>query len=148
MGLNKVALIGNLGRDGELRYTQSGQAVMNLSVATNEFYKKDGEQVKHTEWHRCIVWGERAEKAAPLYTKGKQVYIEGRLRTRQWEDKDGVPRYTTEIMATNHQLLGPAPAGRPDSAPPVGDEDLPSAGDQFRAQENQASEDPNDDIPF
>ncbi len=106
-GLNKVMLIGNLGKDPEIRYTQSGQAVVNFSIATSRQWKdKDGEFRKETEWHKIIAWGKLAEICDQYLVKGKQVYIEGRIQTRKWEDRDGVTRYTTEIVADQMLMLG------------------------------------------
>ena len=107
-GVNKVILIGNLGRDPELRYTQSGQAVCNFTLATTESWtdKGSGDKVEKTEWHRIVVWGATAEAAAKYLAKGRSVYIEGKLQTREWEDKEGHKRQTTEIVAQNVTFLG------------------------------------------
>ena len=106
-GVNKAILIGNLGRDPELRYTQSGQAVTNFSLATSENWTdKNGERTEKTEWHRIVAWGKTAELCAQYLSKGRPVYIEGRLQTRDWEDKEGVKRQTTEIVANTVQFLG------------------------------------------
>ncbi|MEM1057200.1 MAG: single-stranded DNA-binding protein [Bacteroidota bacterium] len=106
-GVNKVILVGNLGQDPELRYTGSGTAVCNFSLATTESYKdRDGNQVENTEWHRVVAWARLAEICGEYLKKGRQVYIEGQLQTRQWEDKDGNTRYTTEIKAREMQMLG------------------------------------------
>lgn len=106
-GVNKVILIGNLGQDPELRYTGSGTAVCNLSIATNETYKdRDGNLVEKTEWHRVVTWDRLAEICGEYLSKGRQVYIEGSLQTRSWEDQDGNTRYTTEIKAREMQMLG------------------------------------------
>jgi len=105
--VNKVILIGNLGRDPELRYTQGGQAVTNFSVATTEkFTGRDGQQQERTEWHRIVVWGKQGENCAQFLSKGRSVYIEGRIQTREWEDKEGNKRTTTEINAQRVQFLG------------------------------------------
>jgi single-strand DNA-binding protein len=105
--VNKAILIGNLGRDPELRYTQNGQAVANFTLATNETWTdKSGERVERTEWHRIVVWGKMAESCGQYLSKGRTVYIEGRIQTREWEDKDGNKRYTTEINAQTVQFLG------------------------------------------
>jgi single-strand DNA-binding protein len=105
--LNKVMLIGNLGKDPEVRYTASGQAVAGFSLATSEKYKdKSGEWVDKTEWHNITLWGKLAEIAKEYLTKGKTVYIEGRLQTRKWQDRDGRDRYTTEIVGDKMQMLG------------------------------------------
>ena len=132
--VNKVILIGNLGRDPELRYTQSGQAVANFTLATSErFANKSGEQQERTEWHRIVAWGKTGELCAQYLSKGRSVYIEGRLQTREWEDKEGQKRSTTEIVAQNVTFLGSPrggqgggggepPRGEPSSAPPASDE--------------------------
>ncbi len=105
--LNKVILIGNLGKDPELRYTGSGQAVVNFSLATSERWQgKEGDQQERTEWHRIVVWGPQGEMCSKYLKKGRQIYLEGRLQTRQWEDKDGQTRYTTEINASRVLFLG------------------------------------------
>src|SRR5687768_8390593 len=106
-GLNKVLLIGNLGMDPELKYTQGGQAVLRLRLATTERYgNKAGERQERTEWHTVVVWGNRAEALNKILHKGRTIYVEGRLQTRQWEDKDGGKRSTTEIVANQILLLG------------------------------------------
>ena len=105
--VNRVTLVGNLGRDPELRYTQSGQAVANFTLATNEKWKdKEGNSQERTEWHRIIVWGKSAENCAQYLQKGRSVYIEGRLQTREWEDREGNKRTTTEVVAQAVQFLG------------------------------------------
>lgn len=107
--VNKVILIGRLGTDPEIRYTGSGSAVANLSLATSENWKnKDGGKEERTEWHRVVAWGKLAELAGQYLSKGRQVYIEGRIQTRSWDDKDGQKRYTTEVVATAIQFLGGA----------------------------------------
>ena len=106
-GVNKVILIGNLGADPDLRHTPSGTAVSNLRLATTEvFSTREGEKNKRTEWHRVVAFGRLAEICNQYLKKGRQVYIEGRLQTREWEDKNGDKRYTTEIVATNMTMLG------------------------------------------
>jgi single-strand DNA-binding protein len=105
--VNKVILVGNLGRDAELRYTPGGAAVATLNMATTEVWNdKGGQRQEKTEWHRVVLWGKQAESLSEYLTKGKQIYIEGRLQTRQWDDKDGNKRYTTEIRADRVTLLG------------------------------------------
>lgn len=104
--LNKVQIIGNLGKDPELRYTQSGTAVASFSVATTEKYKnKGGEWEEKTEWHNVTLWGKLAEIAGEYLQKGKTVYIEGKLQTRKWQDRDGNDRYTTEIVGEKMLML-------------------------------------------
>ena len=110
--VNKVILVGNLGRDAELKYTSGGTAVATLNMATTETWKdKSGDRQDKTEWHRIVLWGKTAEKLAEYLTKGKQVYIEGRLQTRQWDDKDGNKRYTTEVVGDKVVLLGGGSGG-------------------------------------
>ena len=105
--VNKVILVGNLGRDPELRYTQTGQAVANFSLATTDrFSTKDGDKQERTEWHRIVVWGRTAENCAQYLSKGRSVYVEGRLQTNEWEDKEGQKKKTTEIVAQLVQFLG------------------------------------------
>jgi single-strand DNA-binding protein len=143
--VNKVILIGNLGRDPELRYTQGGQAVCNFTLATTERFggRDGGTPQERTEWHRIVVWGKQAENCAQYLAKGRSVYVEGRLQTRDWEDKDGNKRRSTEITAQAVQFLGgprgsgggsPASAGAPsgysepaaqDAPPPPPDDDIP-----------------------
>jgi single-strand DNA-binding protein len=144
-GVNKVIIVGNLGQDPETRYMPSGSAVTNFTVATNESWKdkQTGEQKDRTEWHRIAMFGRLAEIAAEYLRKGSQVYIEGKLRTRKWQDRDGKDRYTTEIIADEMQMLGgrggggsapmssdTASASVPAGAPPPPDGDF------------------DDDIPF
>mgnify|MGYP001456294444 CR=1 FL=1 len=105
--INRVILVGRLGRDPEMRQTGTGTPVVNFSVATDRVWKnKNGEQEKQTEWHKIIAWGRLAEICNEYLTKGKQVYIEGRLQTNEWEDKDGNKRYTTEVVANEMKMLG------------------------------------------
>lgn len=105
--VNKVILVGHLGSDPEVRYTQGGAAVASFTVATNESYTdKSGQRQDKTEWHRIVAWGKTAELCGEYLQKGRQVYLEGRLQTRQWDDKEGVKRYTTEIVAQTVQFLG------------------------------------------
>lgn len=136
--LNKVMLIGNLGKDPEVRYTASGQAVASFNLATSEKFKnKNGEQEERTEWHRITLWSRLAEIAGEYLSKGKTVYIEGRLQTREYE-KDGIKRYTTEIVGEKMQMLSPkgersggdAPSaqrsgGATYDEPPFQDDDIP-----------------------
>jgi len=110
--VNKVILIGRLGKDPEMRFTPSGKAVTNFTIATNEYWMdQSGEKQERTEWHRIVTWGKLAENSAKLLAKGKHVYVEGRIQTRSWDDKDGNKRYTTEIVANNMQILGPMESG-------------------------------------
>ncbi len=104
--LNKAIVIGNLGKDPEIRYTAGGQAVANMTIATNERWTdKEGAKQERTEWHRIVVWGRQAENCNQYLKKGRQVYVEGRIQTREWEDKEGQKRYTTEIVASNVLFL-------------------------------------------
>ena len=138
--VNKVILIGNLGRDPEVRYTQTGTAVANFTLATNEVWNdKSGERQERTEWHRIVVWGKQAEIAREHLSKGKQVYIEGSIQTRQWDDREGHKRTTTEIKAQRLIMMGRAEAGenRMNAAAPPPD----AAGDE-------PGPPPDDDIPF
>ena len=149
--VNKVILIGNLGRDPELRYTQSGQGVANFTLATNERWRdKDGNNQERTEWHRIVVWGKQAESCAQYLQKGRSVYVEGRLQTRDWEDREGNKRQTTEITALTVQFLGGrgggAPAGAPGGAPGGGPGDGP--GDGSGGAPGPEGPPPGDDIPF
>jgi len=106
--INKVILIGNLGRDPEVRYTANGAAICNITIATSRNWKdkNSGEKMEETEWHRVVFYDRLAEIAGEYLKKGRSVYVEGRLKTRKWQDKDGVEKYTTEIIADNMQLLG------------------------------------------
>ena len=145
-GLNKVMLIGNLGRDPELRYTQSGQAILNMRIATNEsFQNRDGERQERTEWHSVILWGKRGEALGKILSKGSQLCIEGRLQTRSWEDKEGKKRYTTEIVAVNVILLGGRGGGGGQSfdepPPPSDDMNMGGGGGGGGGADD-------DDIPF
>jgi single-strand DNA-binding protein len=107
MSVNKAILVGNLGTDVELRYTPNGTAVANFPIATSEVYKdKDGNRQEKTEWHNIVVWRQLAEICGKYLHKGKQIYIEGKLQTRKWQDKNGIDRYTTEIVADTMQMLG------------------------------------------
>src|SRR5215212_719919 len=111
--VNKVILVGNLGRDSELRYTPGGAAVATLNLATTEVWNdKAGQKQEKSEWHRIVLWGKQAESLQEYLTKGKQIYVEGRLQTRQWDDKDGNKKYTTEIKADRITLLGGGGGGR------------------------------------
>ena len=116
--VNKVILVGHLGRDPEVRYTEDDKAIANISVATSESWKdKSGEKQEKTEWHRVAFFGKLADVVGQYLVKGSQVYVEGRLQTRKWQDKDGQDRYTTEIIADRMQMLGGKPQGQPESTP-------------------------------
>lgn len=105
-GINKVILVGHLGKDPEVRYLEGGVSVASFPLATTETYNKDGRKVEQTEWHNIVLWRSLADVAAKFLQKGKLVYIEGKLRTRSFEDKEGVKKYTTEIVAENFTMLG------------------------------------------
>ena len=124
-GINKVILVGNLGQNPELRYTPNGIAVCTLRIATSESYtdRASGERITNTEWHNVVLWRGLAETAGKYLKTGSQCYIEGKLKTRQWQDQQGQNRYTTEVVADVMQLLGPAPGrdnsqGAPAHKPP------------------------------
>ena len=133
--LNRVLLIGNLGADPELSYTPSGTAKATVRLATHEVWtNKSGEKGERTEWHRVIAWGRLAEICGEYLTKGRQVFVEGRLQTRSWEDRDGNKRWTTEIVATNMQMLGSprtAPSETGPSSPSLDTPDLPEKDDDI-----------------
>jgi len=129
--INKAILIGNLGADPEVRYTQNGTAVANFNLATTETWTKEGSKEEKTEWHRIVAFGRLGEICGEYLSKGSKVYIEGRIQTRQWEDKDGNKRYTTEIVAREMKILTPRGAGTGstgayDEEPPLPE---PSMGD-------------------
>lgn len=107
-GVNKAIIVGTLGKDPDIKYTAGGSAVVNVSVATNESWKdkKTGENIEKTEWHRIVIFGKLAEIAAQYLRKGQQVYFEGKIQTRKWQDQGGVDRYSTEIVANEMQMLG------------------------------------------
>jgi single-strand DNA-binding protein len=144
-GINKVILIGRLGSDPEVRYTPSGVAVANFNIATSEEWKdKDsGEKRERTEWHRIVAWRRLGEICGEYLSKGRQVYVEGRLQTRDWEDRDGNKRYTTEIVATDIQFLGTRDSS--ETARPGGTSGGTSSAD-FQGIPAQGPGD--DDIPF
>jgi single-strand DNA-binding protein len=112
-GINKAIIVGTLGQDPDVKYTASGSPVVNISVATNENWKdkQTGEAQERTEWHRIVIFGKLAEIAAQYLKKGSQVYFEGKIQTRKWQDKSGQDRYTTEIVANEMQMLGGRPGG-------------------------------------
>ena len=127
--INKAILIGNLGADPEVRYTQSGTAVANFNMATTETWTKDGNKEEKTEWHRIVAFGRLGEICGEYLSKGSKIYIEGRIQTRQWDDKDGNKRYTTEIVAREMKILTPRGAAGGDTGseePPLPE---PSMGD-------------------
>ncbi len=141
-GVNKVILVGNLGRDPELRYTKNGQAVANFSLATTESWNsREGGREERTEWHRIVTWAKTAELCAQYLSKGRTVYVEGQLRTREWEDREGNKRQTTEIHAQTVQFIGGrGGAGRGSDAEPGGEREA-----QGSSQDGVGTD---DDIPF
>ena len=147
-GINKVILVGNLGRDPEMRYTQNGVAVCSFSLATSETYRDrtSGEKVTQTEWHNIILWRGLAETAEKYLRKGSSVYIDGKIRTRKWEDQQGQTRYTTEIIADIMQMLD----RRDSSAAPAQPTTQPAAAPEQHApvpEKPSAAPEP-DDLPF
>jgi len=166
-GVNKVILIGNLGKDPEVRYTPSGQAVANFNIATNESWTdKSGQKQERTEWHRIVVWGKVAELCGEYLSKGRQVYLEGKLQTREWNNKEGVKQYTTEVVANQVTFLQGGErgqgAGRTGAArggsggddfgpPPAGYDEAGSSGAGGGSSGGSPSSGPKggeDDIPF
>ena len=133
-GVNKVILVGNLGADPEMKYTPSGTPICTFRLATSESFKdRDGNQQERTEWHRVVAWAKLAEICGQYLAKGRQVYIEGSIRTRSWDDADGNKRFMTEIVARDVQFLGGGAGGGSGSGgggdfggpPPLGDDDIP-----------------------
>jgi single-strand DNA-binding protein len=150
VSLNKCMIIGNLGRDPEMRYTPSGQAVTQFTVAVNRNYKdQQGERQEETEWFRVVAWGQQAEFAAEYLRKGAKVYVEGRIQTRQWEGQDGQKRYTTELVANTIQNLERRQRDEGDggSQLPPEPRQRPAAAGQRPAAE-QSPEPDYDDLPF
>lgn len=145
--LNKAMLIGRLGQDPEVRYTQSNTAVANFSLATNERYKdRNGEFQERTEWHRIVAWGRTAEICQQYLKKGSLIYIEGPIQTREWEDKDGQKKYTTEVKALTMQMLdsrGDQMGGGGGGAP-----SRPSQNSNASVEINDSFDDMDDDLPF
>jgi len=139
-GINKVILVGNLGKDPEVRYLEGGTAVANFPIATSETYKDrtSGERKTVTEWHNVVVWRNLAEIAEKYLKKGSQIYIEGKLRTRQWQDKEGNNRYTTEVVGDNLQMLGKKDDNQTNTNTPP----TPSQPDI------ESNNDMTDDLPF
>ena len=142
--VNKVILVGNLGRDAELRYTPGGSPVATLNLATTEVWNdKAGQRQEKTEWHRVVLWGKTAESLNEYLTKGTQIYVEGRLQTRPWDDKDGNKRYTTEIRGDRVVLLGGGGGGGGGRQ-----QSRPSAAPMEESMGEPVSELTDDDIPF
>lgn len=145
-GINKVILVGNLGQDPDTKYMPSGSAVTNLRIATTESFKdrESGQQQERTEWHSVAMFGKLAEIAGEYLRKGSQVYIEGKLRTRKWQDKQGQDRYTTEIVADQMLMLGGRGGGMSAGAESMGAESAPTPRRPSAAPETEL----DDDIPF
>ena len=151
MSVNKVILVGRLGRDPETRYTGGGQAVANFSLATDETYKdRNGERQKRTEWHKIVVWGKQAEIAQQYLKKGSQIFLEGRIQLREWTDKEGQKRTSYEIVATNFRMLGSRAdsmaAGARSGAAPSGD--FEGEAPAPPVDEHAGPEVTDEDIPF
>ena len=146
-GLNKVILIGNLGRDPEVRYTPDGTAVANFSIATSDEWtdKTSGEKQERTEWHRIVAFRRLGEVCGEYLSKGRQVYIEGKLQTREWQDKEGNKRYTTEIVASQMLMLGPRGSGQGSSGQGSGSAPYQTPPESPNASYPGPEE---DDIPF
>lgn len=150
--INKVILVGNLGQDPEVKYMPSGGAVTNISIATTDSWKDKatGEKKENTEWHRVVFFNRLAEIVGEYLRKGSQVYIEGNLRTRSWED-NGVKKYSTEIVAREMQMLGGRSGGSSDFAPPKQESAAPQQASKPKQQESRPPQDFDnfdDDIPF
>jgi single-strand DNA-binding protein len=150
-GVNKVILIGNLGNEPEIRYTAGGAAIANISLATAESWKdkESGEQQERTEWHRIVFFGRLAEIVGEYLHKGSQIYVEGRLQTRKWQDKEGHDRYSTEIVANEMQMLGGRGGGSANAGKSSKQEAPESSDARAPAKASASSEgDFDDDIPF
>ncbi len=170
-GVNKVILIGNLGQEPELRYTGSGTAVCNMRLATtNTYTNRDGEEVQNTEWHNVVAWGRLGEVCNEYLDKGSQVYFEGKLQTREWEDRDGNTRYTTEVKALDMTFLdsnrqggpdggdldqsrgggpsGPSPQQPAGPGPQQSQQSGPSGGDGGGSSNDEDTFEPDDELPF
>ena len=145
MSVNKVMIIGRLGQDPEMKYTPSGAAVCNFSVATSESWTdKSGQKQEKTEWHRIVVWGKLAELCNQYLAKGRQAFIEGKLQTRSWDDKDGNKRYTTEVLANTVQFLGGQATTNNNANAPYSTNNTENNAPEIVADSSFAA----DDIPF
>ena len=150
-GINKVILVGHLGQDPEVKFTASQQAVCNISIATSTSWtdKTSGDKQERTEWHRVVLYQRLAEIAGEYLRKGSQIYIEGRLQTRKWQDQNGTDRYTTEIVANDMQMLGGRGGSAGMDAPGMGDQGFGAAQPAANPKPAPAmSDDLDDDIPF
>ncbi len=145
-GVNKAIILGSLGQDPDIRYTAGGAAVANISIATNEQWKdkESGEMQERTEWHRVVFFGRLAEIVGEYLRKGSQVYVEGRIQTRKWQDKEGQDRYTTEIVASEMQMLGSKSGGSTASFDQTPQHENAAAP----ASAKSSNDDFDDDIPF
>ena len=149
MSVNRAILVGRLGRDPETRYTSGGQAVCNFTLATDETYKdRNGERQKRTEWHRIVVWGKQAEIAQQYLHKGSLIFVEGRIQTRQWDDREGQKRTTVEIVASNFRMLGGRGDGAVAPGPGAADAEPQAAAAAAGAEEMPSTEISDEDIPF
>jgi single-strand DNA-binding protein len=148
--INKVILIGRVGKDPEVRHLDNNATVARFSLATNETYKnKNGEKVTNTEWHNIVVWRGLAEIAGKFVKKGTMLYVEGKIRTRSWDDKDGNKRYTTEIEADNFQMLSPKGEDGSQFTPGVANQVSTTPGNEFAPEVDFApGAEPTDDLPF
>lgn len=147
MSVNKAILVGNVGTDPEIRYLEGGNVVAKFPLATTEFYRnRNGENSSSTEWHNVVAWRQLAELAEKYIRKGRQLYVEGRISTRSWEDKDGNKRYTTEIVANTIQLLGPKPAD--EGGADTSTREQPSGKQEQPIQPETAEPAEDDDLPF
>lgn len=143
MSVNMAILVGNLGKDPEVRFTQSGRAVANFSIATSEQWTgQDGNRQERTEWHNIVVWGKQAESCGQYLNKGRQVFVQGSIRTRSYDDKEGNKRYITEIIAQRVQFLGGASGGGGRTAPQPDDQEFAEPASGFQTPPI------DDDIPF
>ncbi|MGV3707030.1 MAG: single-stranded DNA-binding protein [Arcticibacter sp.] len=143
-GVNKVILVGHLGRDPEVRHLDGGASVANFTLATSESYTRDGKRIEQTEWHNIVVWRGLADVAAKYLRKGELVYVEGKLRTRSYDDKNGAKRYVTEIVADNFTMLSKKGSSGEENADPSGHK---SASD-YQEPQVDYSADTTDDLPF
>lgn len=149
MSFNKIILVGNLGRDPELRYTPQGSAVCNFSIATNEKRRdKAGEMQDVTTWFRVTLWEKKAETASKYLTKGSPVYIEGRLRIDEWTDRDGKNRYTLEVQGTDMQFISAGRSGEENQADTPGETDFAPPASTSSGEAAKAAPSNDDDIPF
>jgi len=147
--VNKVILIGNLGKDPETRYMSNGDAVTNITLATTDTWKdKNGEKQEKTEWHRVTFYRKLAEIAGEYLKKGRSVYVEGRLETRKWTDKNGMERYTTDIIATDMKMLGNRPGSGSFESSPDHEEDSAVSSRPSSTKSPSGFDDMEDDIPF